>query len=309
MGRSPAAKTIMSPSPASEENHPPVLIVGCGRVGCQLAQRWLADGCRVTGIARSDTRLRALAPQGLEVLRFDLDDPATSSRLPLKDALVYYAAPPPASGTQDIRMGNFLAGMLPGALPRAIVYLGTTGVYGQCHGAWVTEDHPTQPGNLRSRRRLHAEQLLTAWHRHSGVPVVLLRIAGIYGPGRLPLESLRKGQGVLGAPDAPYSNRIHEEDLVEVCRLAALRATGLHVYNVSDGRPGRMSDYYCQVARMAGLAPPRLLSWDEAEANLSEAMLEFLRESRRIDNRRMLDELGVVLKYPDLESGLAGCLS
>ncbi len=243
----------------------------------------------------------------MDVVLADLDDPGTLSRLTLQGRIVYYSAPPPGDGREDRRMKSFLESIRSAGLPEVVVYLGATGVYGQCHGAWVTEDHVTQPGNLRSCRRLHAEQLLTDWHHGTRVPVVLLRIAGIYGPGRLPVESLRKGQAILNESDSPYSNRIHEDDLVEICRLAALRATGLHVYNVSDGKPCKMSVYYEQVARMAGLPQPPTLSWPQAEMMLGDGMLEFLRESRRIDNRRMLAELDVVLKYPDLESGLASC--
>lgn len=284
---------------------PPVVIVGCGRVGCQLGRRWLAAGSRVTGVVRSGRQAQRLSREGMAVVRADLDDAGTLSQLPLQGAVVYYAAPPPGKGHEDSRMRHFVEMISRAGLPAVIVYLGTTGVYGHCHGAWVTEDHALCPGNARSRRRLHAERLLSAWHNSTGVPVVLLRIAGIYGPGRLPLASLRKGQAILNAADSPYSNRIHEADLVEVCRLAALRASGLHIYNVSDGQPCKMSHYYAQVARMAGLAQPATLSWAEAEGVLSAGMLEFLRESRRIDNRRMLVELGVVLKYPDLESGLS----
>ncbi len=302
-----AGRPLVRPLHARQANHSHVVIVGCGRVGCQLARGLLADGCPVTGITRAVRRLEGLARLGLEVVRADLDAPAPLPLPSLRNACVYYTAPPPDHGNHDVRMRHFLASVQPDAPPRAVVYLGTTGVYGQCHGAWVNEDRAPRPGNPRGQRRLDAERQLTQWHQRSGVPVVMLRIAGIYGPGRLPIDALRKGQGVLVAPDAPYSNRIHEDDLVEVCRRAAQRATGLHVYNVSDGRPGRMAEYYALVARMAGLAPPPPLSWEEAEKVLSKGMLEFLRESRRIDNRRMLDELDVELKYPDLESGVASC--
>ncbi len=283
------------------------VIVGCGRVGCQLGRLWRDSGLDVSGLVRTREKADRLVESGLHAMQADLDDEKVMLDLPFQGAVVYYSVPPPDKGVEDTRIQRFLSGLDFKNRPAVLVYLGTTGVYGQCHGAWVTEGQVPNPQSPRSKRRLHAETQLVDWHRNSGVPVVILRISGIYGPGRLPLESLRRRQAILNEADSPFSNRIHADDLTSVCRLAAIRATSLHIYNISDGAPCKMATYYDLVARSAGLEQPPTLSWQEAETVLAPSVLEFLRESRRIDNRKMLAELGVVLKYPTLTQGLQHC--
>lgn len=136
---------------------------------------------------------------------------------------------------------------------------------------------------------------------------VILRVGGIYGPGRLPLQRLQQGMTVLRRDLAPLSNRIHADDLALVCQ-AAVRAPEQHsIYNVCDNQPSTMSDYFIRVAEHAGLALPTEIDWQQAEAELSPAMLSYLHESRRLDNSKMLNELQIKLAYPDLESGLNAC--
>ncbi len=284
-----------------------VVIVGCGRVGCQLGKLWRDSGLDVTGVVRSREKSGRLVESGLHTVLADLDEEQVVLDVPFQGAAVYYAVPPPDKGVEDTRIQRFLGNLDDKNRPAVLVYLGTTGVYGHCHGAWITEDQVPNPQNLRSQRRLHAENQLVDWHHKTGIPVVILRISGIYGPERLPLMSLKRRQAILNEADSPFSNRIHADDLVSICQLAAIRATSLHTYNISDGSPCKMSTYYDLVALSAGLEKPLTLSWQEAGIALTPSMLEFLRESRRIDNRRMLAELGVVLKYPTLIQGLQQC--
>jgi nucleoside-diphosphate-sugar epimerase len=135
--------------------------------------------------------------------------------------------------------------------------------------------------------------------------VVILRVAGIYGPGRLPLDKVRKRTPVIAGSESPCSNRIHADDLARVCVAAAKRGRGGAVYNVSDGQPGTISQYYCAVADRLGVPRPPEVTMSEARRVMSEAMLSYLSESKRVDSRKMREELGVELLYPDLESGLA----
>jgi nucleoside-diphosphate-sugar epimerase len=136
--------------------------------------------------------------------------------------------------------------------------------------------------------------------------VVILRVPGIYGPGRLPLDRLRKGLPVLAERDSPFTNRIHAEDLARVCLLAMQRGRAGEAYNVSDGHPTSMSDYFNRTADILSLPRPPVIDRARAERELSASMLSFLSESKRILNTKMLDELGVRLRYADLEQGLAG---
>jgi nucleoside-diphosphate-sugar epimerase len=171
----------------------------------------------------------------------------------------------------------------------------------------VTEETPPNPQTGRAKRRLAAEQTLQSWSSQQQTPCVILRVGGIYGPGRLPLERLRQGMPVLKRELAPPTNRIHADDLARVCHAAAAAPGRCAIYNVCDNETSTMSDYFLAVAERAGLPRPRELDWQQAEAELSPAMLSYLHESRRMDNAKMLRELNVELAYPTLDEGLAAC--
>jgi nucleoside-diphosphate-sugar epimerase len=172
----------------------------------------------------------------------------------------------------------------------------------------VAEDRPVRPLAARAKRRWDGEQVLRKWRDDSGGELVILRVAGIYGRGRLPLERLRKGLPLIRESEAPFSNRIHVSDLVQVCMAAMARGRDGEVYNVSDGHPTTMTDYFNRLADAAGLPRSPLISLAEGQRQLSPGMLSYTRESRRLDNRKMLGELGVELKYPTLDRGLPACL-
>lgn len=284
-----------------------IFIVGCGDIGQRLARLWLARGAVVAALTRSAPNAARLRASGIEAVSGDLDQPAALRHFPAAD-LIYYLAPPPEVGSSDPRMTAFLAAMPDAVRPERFVYISTLGVYGDTQGAWITETAPLQPGNDRSRRRLAAETALAGWARAAGVPHVLLRVGGIYGPGRLPLERLRQGLPVVREDECPPTNRIHADDLAAVCLAAGERGTAGAVYNVADGNPTTMSDYFNRAADLLGVPRPAQISWHEAQRVLTPSMLSFLNESKRIDNRKMREELGVTLRYPDLASGLPSCL-
>jgi len=279
-----------------------IFILGCGDIGRRVARLWQARGAAVHALARSDASARALEAAGITAHRGDLDDPVSLSTLTLDGALVYYFAPPPLQGSTDPRMVNFTAHA---GRPERVVYISTSGVYGDHGGAWVDEDTPTMPNTERAQRRLAAETVLRAWGVENKVAVSILRVGGIYGPGRWPLERLRKGTPVLHEAECGYTNRIHADDLAQICVIAAERGGADRIYNISDGQNGTMTQYFYAVADHFGIPRPPALSMAEARVQLSPAMLSYLLESRRMDNRRLLNELGVELRYPDLASGLA----
>ena len=282
-----------------------VFIVGCGDIGRRVAALCLARGQAVTGLVQSEASAAQLRQAGITPLQANLDDPETLGAVTCAGQAVYYFVAPPAEGETDPRMAHFIAGIAADRLPQRIVYISTTGVYGDCGGAWITEEQPVNPRTPRGKRRLDAEKALRAWSAQTGVPVVILRVPGIYGPGRLPAERIRKGLPVLREEDAPYSNRIHADDLARICVAAMQRGTPGAVYNVADDQPTTMSHYFNRLADVLGLPRPPAVSMSEAREQLTAAMLSFIEESRRIDNRKMREELGVELQYPDLESGLA----
>ena len=282
-----------------------VFIIGCGHIGRRVASAWITRGQRVSALVRSEARARELNAMGVETVRGDLDDVQSLSGLNLEDTLLYYFAPPPQQGSQDTRMAAFVSSLKTDAVPARCVLISTTGVYGDHGGAWVDETAALKPATDRARRRLDAENILRGWGREHGVAIVVLRVAGIYAPDRLPVDRIRSGIPVVHEAECPYTNRIHADDLVDVCIAAAERGKADEIYNVSDGTPGTMTEYFNAVADALGMPRPPTVSMQAAKQQLSPGMLSYLAESRRLDNRKMLAGLGVRLKHPNLDSGLA----
>lgn len=286
--------------------HAPSLVAGCGYVGRRLATT-LARTRPVVALARSAGNDAGLAADGIvgRSVDFDKVEPASLSSI-ADGAGIVYLAPPPPHGDHDARLRRFLAA-LGDARPAAFVYLSTTGVYGDTRGERVDESSPTVPGSERARRRLDAESAARDWCAARGVRWACLRVPGIYGPHRLPLDRLRRGEPALRPEDAGPGNRIHVDDLVSAC-VAALDRPVDGVINVGDGDHASTTVYLQRVAALAGLPAPRLVTREEARTQIGPGMLEFLFESRRVDTRRMRDELGVVPRH-DLDSGVAASLA
>ena len=286
--------------------HAPSLVAGCGYVGRRLATT-LVRSRTVVALARSAGSDAGLAADGIAGRSVDFDkvEPASLASI-ADDSGIVYLAPPPPDGDHDARLRQFLAA-LGDARPAAFVYLSTTGVYGDTRGERVDESSPTVPGSERARRRLDAESAARDWCAARGVRWVSLRVPGIYGPHRLPLDRLRRGEPALRPEDAGPGNRIHVDDLVSACVAALDRPVG-GVINVGDGDHASTTVYLQRVAALAGLPAPRLVTREEATTQIGPGMLEFLFESRRVDTRRMRDELGVVPRH-DLDSGVAASLA
>ena len=284
-----------------------VLVTGCGDIGERVAGLERSAGRRVTGLIRSEASARRLRAAGIQPLMADLDVSASLRDLPVKNALIYYFAPPPGKGVTDPRMETFVSILDSSELPKRVVLISTTGVYGDCRGEWVTEDRPANPQADRAKRRLAAETVLRRWSEKNSVPIVILRVPGIYGRGYLPEERLRARDPVLHEEESPFSNRIHADDLARACFIAGHHANPGTLYNVSDGHPTTMTDFFYRVADAFGIPHPPAITLEQARRRLGAEMLSYLAESKRIDNRRMREELGVELMYPDLAAGLPSC--
>jgi nucleoside-diphosphate-sugar epimerase len=284
-----------------------VLIVGCGYVGRRLARR-LANAFDVSAIVRTDESAAALAREGVRAIAIDLDRVRAAVSIPerLDQAAIYYLAPPPPVGESDLRLDRFL--QLASVPPRAFIYLSTTGVYGDAEGELVDEARPVRPRTDRARRRASAEEMTRVWCTERRVRRVVLRAAGVYGPGRLPLERLRRQEPVVRRREAGPGNRIHVDDLVTACELALTNPEARGVYNVSDGTTMSSTEFMFRVAHLAGLPPPPEVPMEEAQLTFSAERLSFVNESRRVSNERMLKHLGVRLRYPDVDSGIAASL-
>lgn len=285
-----------------------MIILGCGYIGQALTRRYHERGESVLGVVRSAARAAEVERAGGRALQLDLSRGDLALLEPAGQQL-FHLAPPPNDSDDDPLTAHLIEGFERYGQPRRLVYVGTTGVYGDCGGAWVDEDWQPRPTVGRSLRRWDAEQRLRRWSDASGAELVILRVAGIYACDRLPLERIRSAQPVVKVDEAPWSNRIHAEDLVRICMAAMERAPAGALYNVCDGCPSTMTDYFCQVADAAGLPRPPEIPLAEADGRVSAGMLSYLKESRRLSNRRMLDELDIRLRFPNLAQGLAQCFS
>lgn len=283
------------------------LVAGCGYVGTRLA-RALLPRAPVLGLTRTEASAFELEAMGIDAVSWDLD--TADAPVPRGfDAFsaIYYLVPPPSSGLKDPRLKRFLA-RLPEP-PARIVYLSTTGVYGDTSGASVDEDAAVNPTAERSIRRVDAEQTLREWCERTGVSWTILRVPGIYGPGRLPLERLKRQEPMIRHAEAGYSSRIHVDDLVAAFVLAGSMARAAdRIYNVTDGNPTSMTEYFERVAAVTGLPQPPLVTRAEAERVISPAMMSYLAESRRVDSSRIHDELGFVPRFRDLRLGILSSL-
>ncbi len=285
-----------------------VLIIGCGNIGKSVARLASANHATVTAMARSTERVAELQQLGIVPISGNLDDPPSLKSLPTKDALVFYFAPPPGGGITDPRLRAFCASIAAGNEPQKVVYISTSGVYGDSGGALVTEETPATPQTARGKRRLDAETALREWCTERQVAHVILRVTGIYGPGRLPIQQLTSGQPVLLEAAAPFTNRIHAEDLARICIAAADRGESGEIFNISDGQPGTLTQYFNAVADALTLPRPRQVTLEEARKVMTPLMLSYIGESRRMDNSKMLRKLGITLLYPTLEAGIRASL-
>ena len=225
---------------------------------------------------------------------FELVDFDALEKLPVElpeDYAVLYTCPPDSDTDQRLR--RFVAA-LPHE-PARFVYISTTGVYGDCRGARVSEETPVNPGSRMSKPRLDAEDYLRAWTDR----LVVLRVPGIYGPGRLGVERLKAGEASLRESEANPGNRIHVDDLVACCVAALSPGTPFGVYNVGDGDHRSATWFAGEVARQADLEPPREISRAQAAQEFSPMRLAFLASSRIVDTTKMREVLGITPMTPE----------
>jgi nucleoside-diphosphate-sugar epimerase len=185
-----------------------------------------------------------------------------------------------------------------------LIYASTSGVYGDCGGARIDETRPVRPDNARAKRRVSAETQLRAATRRGVLSASIMRIPGIYAGNRLPLARLQKGTPALAPADDVYTNHIHADDLAAILVLAIRRARPQRVVHASDDSDLRMGDYFDLVADKLGLPRAPRVSREQAEAQLEPMMLSFMRESRRLQNTRLRDEMRYALRYPSIDDFL-----
>ena len=286
-----------------------ILIIGPGDVALRLIPT-LTTKFRVYALVRNPATAQRLRELDVMPIVGDLDDRHSLARVGRIADVVFHFAPPPASGAIDSRTKNLIALLnARGSAPRRLVYISTSGVYGDCAGAWIDETRPVRPSTARGARRVDAENRLRKWAGTNGVRLSILRAPGIYGDGRLPDVRLRAGTPVLAAEDDVYTNHIHADDLAQIALMALFRARPNRIYNASDSSEIKMADYFDLAADMLELPRPPRVSRDLAQQQLPKELLSFMGESRRLRNVRLIKELKVRLVYPTVRDGIAAAIN
>ncbi|MES2048907.1 MAG: SDR family oxidoreductase [Pseudomonadota bacterium] len=279
---------------------PRLLIVGCGDVGLRLLPL-LRLHFRIFALTSQTERHAELRAAGAIPITANLDAPRSLTRLANLAPNIIHLAPPRSEGATDARTRNLIA-ILPDK--SRLVYVSTSGVYGDCGGALFDETRPLHPSNPRAQRRVAAEMLLRAWAVRSQSNLAILRVPGIYAADRLPLERLRKGTPAMVAEDDVYTNHIHADDLANLIKLALFRAAPCRVYHAVDDSDLKMADYFDLVADSFHLPRVPRLPYVELVKQVSPMLLSFMSESRRMKNNRIKQELGARLIYPTVLQGI-----
>ena len=285
-----------------------MLIVGCGDVGLRAAAL-LKNGSRVYALTSSASRVSELHQQGITAIKGNLDEPATLRRLAGVATHLIHMAPPPLQGRSDPRTRALVQALQLRSSPQTVVYGSTSGVYGDCAGAWIDETQPLNPQTDRAQRRVDAEAWLNAWGSRGLPRIHVLRIPGIYGldrEGGTPRERLQRNTPVLQAAEDVYTNHIHADDLARATVLALWRGKTLRSLHVSDDSDMMMGDYMDWAADLWQLPRPPRISRAQAQTALPAMTLSFMNESRRMQNQRLKTELCMKLRYPTVREGLQG---
>jgi nucleoside-diphosphate-sugar epimerase len=281
------------------------LIFGCGYLGLRVADRWVAGGTPVCAVTRERERVSSLQSRGIEPIVGDIMASNTLRRLPAADTVLFAVG-------HDRRCGHSIRELYVDGLrnvlehlPRGVsrfIYVSSTGVFGQSDGNWVDETSPCEPTREGGRACWQAELLL---QQHPlGGRAVVLRMAGLYGPGRIPRGKELQAGLPIDAPSEGYLNLIHVDDAASAVLAADERAPLPSLYCVSDGHPVMRRDYYCQLAALLGAAEPQLREpRHDAPAALRASA------SKRVSNQRLISQLGCQLQYPSYREGLAAIIT
>jgi nucleoside-diphosphate-sugar epimerase len=288
--------------PESSLTKPSLFCFGLGYSALALARVLQGEGWRIAGTCRSEARREELAALGIEAWLFDRERPLGNPAGAFAGSThLLSSVPPDATGDPVIDVHAPAIAARPDLA--WVGYLSTTGVYGDRQGGWVDEQSALTPSGERGRRRVEAER---AWQGLSGLPIHIFRLAGIYGPGRSALDSLRSGRAQRIDKLGQVFSRIHVEDIARVLRASMAKPNPGAAYNLCDDDPAPPADVIAYAAGLLRVAPPAIIPF--AEAKLSEMGRSFYDDNKRVRNERIKRELSVQLAFPDYRAGLAAIL-
>ena len=283
-----------------------IILVGSGYLGNYLIDMLLRKNlsCDIVELARTKKN----RPDTIESIQADLD----SDNLRLKsfnNGRIIYMAPPSIISLKDDRMENFLKNLKRINIEQ-FVYISTSGVYGNCNGAMVDESCEVNPSTDRAKRRVSAELQLTDYCKQKNTNLIILRVPGIYGKGRLPVDRINSGEPILKKEESRVTNLIHVEDLARLV-VAGLQIDNINmceIINISDGTPVSSTDYYERIAKIMGIKIRNYITYEEARAVYTEKRLSFLNESRVLNVDKMNTMLPGCVKYQSLDDGIRASL-
>ena len=283
---------------------PRLFCFGLGYSARAIAALLSGEGWRIAGTCRPDTDTGELADLGYELHDFDgsgaMNDAATALA---GTTHLLSSAPPGAIGDPVLAQHQadieFLQGL------EWIGYLSTTGVYGDRNGDWVDESAPLEPSGARGQRRVVAEK---AWlGLETAAAIQCFRLAGIYGPGRSALDTVRNGRARRIIKPGQVFSRTHVDDIAQVLRASIQKPSPGAAYNVCDNEAAPPQDVIAYACELLDVEPPPEIKFEDAE--LSDMAKSFYRDNKRVSNKRIKDELGVQLKWPNYRDGLRGLIA
>ncbi|WP_293006176.1 SDR family oxidoreductase [Nitrosomonas sp.] len=290
-----------------------LLIIGCGDVALRTVPL-LKEHYRILGLYRSVDRADLLRENGITPIYGNLDCPKSLKKLAGIAHLVLHLVPPPNHGKRDTRTLHLLSALTKQTkinsmiLPQRLIYISTSGVYGNCDGDLIDETHPVHPENDRAIRRVFAERQIRNWGKRNHISTCIVRVPGIYAPSRLPLQRLRDGHPALLDVEDSYTNHIHADDLAQIIFAAIRFAKTNRIYHACDDSHLKMGEYFDLVADHFALPRPPRITRNQAQEQITPGMFSFMKESRRLRNFRIKKELHVSLLYPTVHDGVKAAL-
>jgi len=261
-----------------------MLIIGCGDIGLRIAQH--ANPERdFYGVVRSDESTAILRAAAIHSLQIDMDQSFEFPTLPPQAQWVYLA-PPDRKGRQDNRLRAWLQATPAEQRPARLVYISTSGVYGDCQGGWVDENTAVKPETERAKRRVDAEQYLDNWCQQYGIDLFILRVPGIIGVGRDSLSRLQSGEPIIHPDEAPYTNLVDADYLAKAILFLASKAEA-GIYNISDRSPMTVTERYLSLCEQHDITVPDFISLQQAEKLYSPMRMSYLKESRRLNTDKL----------------------
>lgn len=287
----------------------PLLIIGCGDIALRTVPL-LQKKYRVFGLFRNKDNARRFRTYGVIPILGDLDHPASLKKIAGIAQIILHLAPPPRQCTKDVRTAHLLSALSKRTkgyhtiLPQRLIYISTSGVYGDCKGDMIDETRPVNPKSDRAKRRINAETQIRKWGIRNHCAVSILRVPGIYAENRLPLKRIRECLPAYIPSEDSYTNHIHANDLARIIYAATQRGKPGRIYNTTDNTQMKMGNYFDLVADHFNLPRPPRIPRKQAIERISPGMLSFMNESRIISNARMKKELQIDLCYPTVLEGI-----